>query len=85
MVQAYIGSDWVGPPDRRSLSGGLLVLGSSVVSSWSRVQKSVALSSAEAEYMAIVMAYVEAKIVQAVVGELLQLDVPLQLRILTDS
>eukprot|EP00253_Pinus_taeda_P026533 PITA_26533 len=45
--------DWVGSPsDRKSTSGGIFNLRSVAVSWYSRKQRSVALSSAEAEYMA---------------------------------
>jgi hypothetical protein len=49
----YIDSDWAGcGVDRKSISGYCFGLGSIVVSWFSRKHKSVALSSAEAEYMA---------------------------------
>ena len=45
--------------DRKSTSGCCFSIGSGVVSGFSRKQKSVALSSAEAEYMAASMATFE--------------------------
>ena len=49
----YRDSDWVGSvADRKSTSGCCFSLGSTAVSWFSRKQKSVALSSAEAVYMA---------------------------------
>eukprot|EP00253_Pinus_taeda_P003071 PITA_03071 len=46
-------ADWAGSPsDRKSTSGGILNLGSAVVSWYNRKHRSVALSSVEAEYMA---------------------------------
>ena len=48
------GSDWAG--DRRtgkSTSGGIIMLGSHLIKSWSRTQDSVTLSSAEAELVAL--------------------------------
>ena len=49
----YTDSDWAGSvSDRKSTSGCCFSLGSTVVSWFNRKQKSVALSSAEAEYMA---------------------------------
>ena len=52
-LQGFIGADWAGSPsDKKSTSGGIFNLGLAVVSSYSRKQRSVALSSAEAEYMA---------------------------------
>jgi hypothetical protein len=49
----YTDSDWAGcVSDRKSTSGCCFRLGSSVVSWFSRKQKSMSLSFAEAEYMA---------------------------------
>ena len=49
----FTDSDWAGNvADQKSTSGCCFSLGSTAVSWFSRKQKSVALSSAEAEYMA---------------------------------
>ena len=57
----YIDSDWVGcTSDRKSTSGCCFGLGSAVVSWFSRKQKSIALSSSEVEYMAVIQASCEA-------------------------
>jgi hypothetical protein len=57
----YTDLDWVGcAADRKSTSGCCFGLGSGFVSWFSRKQKSVALSSAEAEYMAASQASCEA-------------------------
>eukprot|EP00253_Pinus_taeda_P030446 PITA_30446 len=49
----FTDADWAGSPmDRKSTSGGVFSIGSTAVSWYSRKQRSVALSSAEAEYMA---------------------------------
>ena len=57
----YSDSDWAGcVSDRKSTSGCCFGLGSAVVSWFSRKQKSMALSSAEAEYMAASQASCEA-------------------------
>lgn len=57
----YTDSDWAGcASDRKSTSGCCFGLGSAVVSWLSRKQQSVALSSAEAEYMAASLASCEA-------------------------
>ena len=54
-------SDWAGSvADRKSTSGCCFSLGSATVSWFSRKQKSVALSSTEAEYMATSLASCEA-------------------------
>jgi len=85
VVVTFSDADWAGAQDRRSTSGGIVTLGSAIVASWSRVQHSHALSSAEAEYVAIVMAYAEGKFVQTVLMEILSRSEPIQLRVLTDS
>jgi hypothetical protein len=60
-LMGYTDSDWAGSAvDRKSTSGCCFSLGSTVVSWFSRKQKSVALSSAEAEYMAASQASCEA-------------------------
>jgi hypothetical protein len=57
----YSDSDWAGcVSDRKSTSGCFFGLGSTVVSWFSWKQNSVALSSAEAEYMATSQANREA-------------------------
>jgi hypothetical protein len=57
----YTNSDWAGcVADRKSTSGCCLSLGSGLVCWFSRKQKSVALSSAEVEYMAASQANCEA-------------------------
>ncbi|KAH9291809.1 hypothetical protein KI387_043002 [Taxus chinensis] len=57
----YTDADWAGSTtDKRSTSGCCFSLGSGVVSWFSRKQKSVALSSSEAEYIAASMATCEA-------------------------
>eukprot|EP00253_Pinus_taeda_P011393 PITA_11393 len=57
----YTDSDWAGcASDRKSTSGCCFGLGSEIVSWFSRKQQSVAMSSAEAEYMAASLASCEA-------------------------
>jgi hypothetical protein len=60
-LMGFTDADWAGNTvDRKSTSGCCFSLGSGVVSWFSRKQKSVALSSAEAEYMAASLAACEA-------------------------
>jgi len=60
-LAGYTDLDWAGcPSDRKSTSGCCFRLGSVVVSSFSQKQKSVTLSSSEAEYMAASQASCEA-------------------------
>ena len=78
-----VDADWAGnPKDRRSVSGGLLMLGGSVLVSWARGQRSPALSSAESEYYAIATGIQEARYVQSI-GEEMSLSFEVQVR--TDS
>eukprot|EP00253_Pinus_taeda_P029315 PITA_29315 len=52
-LQGFIDADWAGSPsDWKSTFGGIFNLGSAAVSWYRRKQRSVAFSSAEAEYMA---------------------------------
>ena len=52
-LHAYTDVDWVGSvDDRKSTSGGAFYMGSILVSWFSKKQNSVALSTAEAEYIA---------------------------------
>jgi hypothetical protein len=60
-IVGFSDSDWAGDKDtRRSTTGFLFMLGSGVVSWSSKLQPTVALSSAEAEYMAACAAVQEA-------------------------
>jgi hypothetical protein len=60
-LQGYTDSDWAGSAvDRKSTSGCCFTLGSAMVSWCSRKQTSVALSTAEAEYIALSVAVREA-------------------------
>ena len=51
-LQGFTGADWAGSPSEwKSTFGGIFNLSSAVVSLYSRKQRSVPLSLAEAEYM----------------------------------
>ena len=83
-VSVYTAANWSGDPvSRRSTSGGLVLLESCLVASWSRTQASVAMSSAESEFYAMISGLNEAKAVTTLLEEL-QLG-QLQIRILSDS
>ena len=57
----FMDADWAGSPTgRKSTSGGVFSIGSTAFSSYNRKQRSVALSSVEAEYMAASLAACEA-------------------------
>jgi hypothetical protein len=60
-LQGYSDSDWAGSAvDRKSTSGCCFNLGSTMITWFNRKHTSVALSSTEAEYMAMSMASCEA-------------------------
>jgi hypothetical protein len=60
-MHGFTDADWAGnPTDKKSTSGGIFSIRSTTVSWYSRKQRSVALSSAEAEYMAVSQAACEA-------------------------
>eukprot|EP00253_Pinus_taeda_P021643 PITA_21643 len=69
----YFDIDWVGSVvDRKSMSGCRFSLGSASISWMSRKQKSIALGSAEAEYIATSMAYCEAIWLRKLFNELFE-------------
>lgn len=60
-MTGYTDSDWVGSTDdRKSTSGYVFLLGNKAISWASKKQMTIALSSAEAEYMAATSAACEA-------------------------
>jgi hypothetical protein len=60
-LHGFTDADWASSPtDRKSTSGEIFSIGSTVVSWYNRKQRSVALSSAESEYMAASQAICEA-------------------------
>ena len=82
-IRAYTDSDWgADRRSRRSVSACVMVLGRTVVRTWSRLQGSVSLSSAEAEYYAMIAGLSEAMGLQHFLEEL---GMKLSIRLLTDS
>jgi hypothetical protein len=60
-LHGFTDAYWVGnPTDRKSTSGGIFSIKSTIVSWYSRKQRSVALSSVEEEYMVVSQATCEA-------------------------
>ena len=52
--RGFTDSDWAGDKKtRKSTSGGILMIGSHTIKSWSSTQTTIALSSAEAELYAL--------------------------------
>jgi hypothetical protein len=59
-LHGFTDADWASTPtDRKSTSGGIFSIGSTTFSWYSRKQRSVALSSVEVEYMAVIQATCE--------------------------
>ena len=60
-LHGFTDAEWASSPmDRNSTSGGVFSLGSTVFSWYNRKKRVVALSSAKAEYMAVIQAACEA-------------------------
>ena len=66
-----VDSDWAGrKEDRRSTSGGMILWQGCMITSWARVQRSLALSSAEAEYYSLTTGLQECLHVQNMLKEM---------------
>ena len=80
-VDVHVDSTWAKGPQTKSTSGGMLMINGTVVKHWSRTQVSRALSTAEAEYCAVIPGATE------VSEQSIMTDVGLsaQVRIRTDS
>ena len=77
-------SDWASDPaTRKSISGGFIKFGGVTVAHWSKNQASVALSSAEAEFNAVVKGLVEGIHISNLIQELWGKAVPV--RVSTDA
>ena len=71
MIHAYSDSDWAGcPRTRRSTTGGILTVDGGVLKTWSSMQTTVAQSSGEAEYYAMVRAAAEALGLQSIMRDM---------------
>ena len=85
-VQVFADSDWGGDRrSRKSTSGGAILLGRHCVRTWSSTQSAIALSSAEAEFYAIVDATLRAKGMLSVLSELGLSSMSKVLEVFTDS
>ncbi len=73
ILTGYSDADWAGDVnDRKSTSGYLFVISGAVVSWKSRKQTCVALSTAEAEYVALAGATQEAALMRQLMNDLCQ-------------
>lgn len=71
-LSGYVDADWANSEfDRRSYTGYIFKIGNSVISWESRKQKTIALSSTEAEYMALSDSCKEALFIRTLLQELL--------------
>ena len=71
VIHVYSDSDWAGcPKTRRSTTGGILTVDGGVVKAWSSMQTTVAQSSGEAEYYAMVRASAEALGLQSIMKDM---------------
>ncbi len=69
-IVVCVDSDWAGGADRKSTSGGMVVIGMAAIKHWSRTQKTRALSVGEAEYYAVVSGSAEGLGVQSLASDL---------------
>ena len=82
-AHVFSDSDWAGRlKTRKSTSGGVVMLGGAALKHWSSTQSSIALSSGEAELVALVKAMAEGLGVQALAADL---GWKLGVRVFTDS
>ena len=82
-LSVFVDSDWAGcRRTRRSTSGGCMMVGLHTLRTWSTTQSTVAMSSAEAEYHALVEGAVRSIGLQSMMK---QLGLEKQIFLLTDS
>ena len=71
VIDVYSDSDWAGClRTRKSTSGGVMMLGDGVMKTWSNTQSTIAQSSGEAEYYALVRAAAEGLGMQSIMQDL---------------
>ena len=85
-VEVFTDSDWGGSSrDRSSTSSGMVFVCCCLVSSWSRAQKSIALSSCEAELVAATIGAAEGILTREILRFVLNADVQLDIRMDSSS
>jgi hypothetical protein len=82
VVDVHVDSDWAGGADRKSTSGGMILLEGVGIKHWSRTQKSRAMSSGEAEYYALVTGCAAGLGVQALAEDM---GYDVEVKVWTDS
>ena len=80
ILECYTDADWAGHVNRKSTSAGVILLDGNAIYSWSRTQRTPALSSGESEFMALVAGAGESLYVRACLEFLLRDKVQIQLR-----
>eukprot|EP00972_Heterocapsa_arctica_P002718 403012-Heterocapsa_arctica.AAC.1 len=70
VLNMYADASWATGPSRRSTTGGCIIYRNVLIGTWSRAQPVVALSSAEAELIAMTTAVQEGQFVQHILDEL---------------
>ena len=82
-VDCYSDTDWAGcPKTRKSTSGGVILLGSHILKTYSSTQPTISLSSGEAEFYGVVKGSGAALGQQSLFADL---GIALQVRVWTDS
>ena len=82
-IEVHTDSDWAGcRRTRRSTSGGCITIGKHMLKSWSTTQATVALSSAEAEFQAMIEGATRSLGLQSMLCEL---GAPMEVVLWTDS
>ena len=69
-IDVHVDSDWAKGAEREATSGGLMMIGGTVVRHWSRTQATRSLSVAEAEYFAVVTGAAEGLGAQSFLADL---------------
>lgn len=85
-MEVWCESDWCGSRgDRKSTSGGVILMGGHCIKTWSATQGEVALSSADAEFYAMVEGALRLKDLVTLAKELGFKEISRVLRMATDS
>jgi hypothetical protein len=75
-LEAYVNADWASQPHRHSMLGYTVLLHSSPVAWSAQKQTIIALSTAEAEYIALTMVMCKILYLQALIAELYEPIIP---------
>ena len=81
-VDLYVDSNWPSGPERKSTSGGMMIINGTVVKDGSRRQATHALSTPEADFYAVITGAAEVLGMQSMMADL---GVTTQVRVWADS